>query len=351
MSHDIKRSISLYSYQDEYYDGKLDLEGCLRETAKTGATGVELLAEQMIKKFPNPIEDEAFRANWFAMLDKYNLVPSCYDAFLENRIFSNRTLSLGEQVNMMKRDIRLAHLLGFPVLRTLVSTPMDVIEGSLDYAEEMNVKIGLEVHAPFSLNSGWADGYMEMINRTGTKYFGFVPDMGIFCKNIPDVLRDKARRQGASEECIKIVDEAYAERLAKGFVKIKYDLDLGKANMEYRMANGMKEMMDALEKAGAGPADMMYAGSSFAYSWSEPQDIIDNIDYIFHTHAKFYNVHEDYTETAVAIPEVVEAFKKAGYKGFLSSEYEGGEHLRDVGVDSIEQCRRHQEALRRAIED
>ncbi len=350
MTYDIKRSISLYSYQDEYYDGKLDLEGCLRETAKTGATGVELLAEQMIKKFPSPIEDEKFRADWFAKLDKYGLVPSCYDAFLENRLYSNRTLSLGEQINMMKRDIRLASLLGFPVLRTLVSTPMDVIEGSLEYAEKMNVKIGLEVHAPFSLNSGWADGYMEMIHRTGTKYFGFVPDMGIFCKNIPDVLRDKAKRMGASEECLKIVDDAYAQRVAKGFVKIKYDLDLGKANMEYRMANGMQEMMEAVEKAGGGPGDKMYAGSSFTYSWSDPQDIIDNIDYIFHTHAKFYNVHEDYTETAVAIPEVVEAFKKAGYKGFLSSEYEGGEHLRDVGVDSIEQCRRHQEALRRAIE-
>lgn len=57
MNCDMKRSISLYSYQDEYYDGKLDLEGCLRETAKTGATGVELLAEQMIKKFPLPIEN------------------------------------------------------------------------------------------------------------------------------------------------------------------------------------------------------------------------------------------------------------------------------------------------------
>lgn len=350
MACDIKRSISLYSYQDEYYDGILDLEGCLRETAKTGATGVELLAEQMIKKFPNPIEDEQFRANWFSMLDKYGLTPSCYDAFLENRLFSNRTLSIGEQVNMMKRDLRLAGLLGFPVIRTLVSTPMPVIEGSLEYAEKINVKIGLEVHAPFSLNSGWADGYMEMINRTGTKHFGFIPDMGIFCRNIPDVLRDKARRQGASEECIKIVDDAYAQRVAKGFVKIKYDLDLGKANMEYRMANGMKEMMDAVEKAGGGPADKMYAGSSFTYSWSDPQDIIDNIDVIFHTHAKFYNVHEDYVETAVAIPEVVAAFKKAGYTGFLSSEYEGGEHLRDVGVDSIEQCRRHQEALRRAIE-
>ena len=350
MSYDIKRSVSLYSYQDEYYDGVLDLEGCLRETAKTGATGVELLAEQMIKRFPLPIEDEAFRANWFDMLKKYGLTPSCYDAFLENRIYSNRTLSLGEQINMMCRDLRLASLLGFPVIRTLVSTPMDVIEGSLEYAEKVNVKIGLEVHAPFSLNSGWADGYMEMINRTGTKYFGFIPDMGIFCKNIPDVLRDKAKRQGAKEECLKIVDDAYAQRREKGFVKIKYDLDLGKANMEYRMANGMKEMMEAVEKAGGGPADMMYAGTSFTYSWSEPQDIIDNIDYIFHTHAKFYNVHEDYVETAVAIPEVVEAYKKAGYTGFLSSEYEGGEHLRDVGVDSIEQVRRHQEALRRAIE-
>ena len=347
---DIKRSVSLYSYQDEYYLGKLDLEGCLRETAATGATGVELLAEQMIKKFPLPIETKEFRDQWFEWLKKYNLTPSCYDSFLENHIYDNRTLTLKEQVNMMNRDLRLASLLGFPVLRTLVSTPMDVIEGSLPYAEEVGVKIGIEVHAPFSLNSGWADGYMEMINRTGTKFFGFIPDMGIFCRNIPDVVRDKARRHGAKEECIKIVDDAYAQRVAKGFTKIKYDLNLGKANMEYRMANGMAEMMDAVKAAGGGPADMEYAGTSFTYSWSEPQDIIDNIDYIFHTHAKFYNVHEDLQETAVALPEVIEAYKKAGYTGFLSSEYEGGEHLRaDLDVDSIEQVRRHQAAMAKAI--
>ena len=351
MSYDIKRSFSLYSYQDEYYDGLLDLEGSLRETAKTGATGVELLAEQMIKRFPNPIEDEAFRENWFAALDKYGLTPSCYDAFLENRIFPNRTLSIGEQVNMMKRDLRLAKLLGFPVIRTLVSTPMDVIEGSLAYAEQVGVKIGLEVHAPFSLNSDWAEGYLSMIRRTGTKFFGFIPDMGIFCKNLPDVVRDKARRMGATEEGLKIVDDAYAARVARGFTKIKYDLDLGKANMKYRMANGMAEMMAAVEKAGANPGNMWYAENSFTYSWSEPQDIIDNIDVIFHTHAKFYNVHEDLQETAVALPEVIEAFKKAGYQGFLSSEYEGGEHLRDVGVDSITQVARHQEAMRRLIEE
>lgn len=106
-----------------------------------------------------------------------------------------------------------------------------------------------------------------------------------------------------------------------------------------------------LRRQGGQAADLEYAGASFTYSWSDPKDIIDNIDYIFHIHAKFYHVDEAYKETAVAIPEVVEAFKKAGYQGYLSSEYEGGEHLRaDMEVDSIEQVRRHQEALRKAIE-
>ena len=153
MTYDIKSSVSLYSYQDEFYNKQLDLEGCLRETAKSGATGVELLAEQMIRKFPLPIEEESFREKWFGWLKQYNLQPSCYDAFLEFKLYDNRTLTLKEQVNMMKRDIRLASMLGFTNLRTLVSTPMPVIEGSLEYAEQMGVKIGLEVHAPFSLNS------------------------------------------------------------------------------------------------------------------------------------------------------------------------------------------------------
>ena len=94
MSYDIKRSVSLYSYQDEFYNNQLDLEGCLRETAKTGATGVELLAEQMIRRFPLPIETEEFRAQWFGWLEKYGLTPSCYDAFLEFKIYDNRTLTL-----------------------------------------------------------------------------------------------------------------------------------------------------------------------------------------------------------------------------------------------------------------
>lgn len=117
-------------------------------------------------------------------------------------------------------------------------------------------------------------------------------------------------------------------------------------------ANGMPQLMDALEKIHATPAEMAYAGSTFDYTWCDPEDIVDNIPYIYHTHAKFYNVNENYEETSIPIRQVVEAYKKAGYHGYLSSEYEGNRMLNDaLEVDSIEQVRRHQEALRRAIEE
>ena len=121
--------------------------------------------------------------------------------------------------------------------------------------------------------------------------------------------------------------------------------------MNYRNANGQAKLLELFKEKGAGPADIGYLMASYTYSWSDPQDLIDNIDRICHTHAKCYNTHEDYVETATAIPEVVAAYKKAGYDGYLSTEYEGGESLRDrMIVDDIEQVRRHQEALRRAIE-
>jgi sugar phosphate isomerase/epimerase len=350
MENQIKRSVSLYSYQQEYYEGRLDLEGCIRETAKSGATGIELLAEQMIDSFP--VITPEFREKWFGWMRKYGTEPTCYDAFLENHIYDNRTCTLREQVDMMKRDIAIASTLGFKTLRTLVSTPMDVIKESIPYAEEKNVKICIEVHSPFSLNSGWAEGYMDMISGTGTKYFGFMPDWGIFCRKIPNLLTEQALRHGASEESIKIVNDDYARRVAEGFAKIKYDTNLGRAHDEYMKDNGYPQLMSALEKAHAKEIDLEYANTSYNYTWNDPQDIIDNIEYIYHTHAKFYNMTEAYEETAIPISQVVKVYKKAGYTGFLSSEYEGNTMLNDAfDVDSIEQVRRQQEALRRAVEN
>lgn len=350
MEYKIGRSVSLYSYQEEYYLGKLDLEGCIRKAAKAGATGIELLPEQMVDSFP--VITPEFTETWFGWMKKYGTEPTCYDAFLENRIYDNRTLTLREQVKMMERDIVNAKTLGFKTLRTLVATPMDVIEGSLELAARNDVKICIEVHSPFSLNSGWADGYLEMIHRTGTKHFGFMPDFGIFCKHLPSPLKAQAIRKGAQQECVKIVEEAFYTRIAKGLTKIKYDTNLGHAFHEYLKANGMPELIEAVKKAGGNEADLDFANASFMYTWCKPQDIIDNMEYIYHTHAKCYEINENCEDTSIPLKEVLAAYKKAGYTGFLSTEYEGNSMSNDAfEVDSVEQVRRHQEALRKAIEE
>ena len=285
-----------------------------------------------------------------AAMEKYGVEPSCMDAFLENHIYDNRVCTLREQIDNMRRDIEIAHALGFKVLRTLVSTPMEVIEGSLPIAEANDVKIGLEVHSPFSLNSGWSEGYMEMIRRTGTKYFGFIPDFGIFCNKIPTELTNQALANGAHPQCVELVNQAFKNRCEKGFVKIRYDKNLGAANMDYRMANGQGELMDAIKKAGGNNADFAYAGSSFAYTWNDPQDIVDNIDYIFHTHAKCYHIDETYQETCIPMQRVIDAYKKAGYHGYLSTEWEGAEMIEDASDSCVEQVRRHLGCMRRCID-
>jgi sugar phosphate isomerase/epimerase len=345
----IKRSVSLYSYAQSFYDGKLDLEGCIREVSKAGATGIKLLPEQMMWDYPE-VTDE-FLENWFHWMNKYGVEPSGMDCFLENHIYDNRPCTLREQIDLMTRDMQIANMLGYKVMRVPVSMPMDLVLGCLDPAVKYDIKLALEVHSPFSLNSGWSEGYLEMIQRTGTRNFGFMPDWGIFCRGIPTELTEQAKRKGATADGIKIVQDAYAERIAQGFVQIKYDLDLGKANMEYRKANGMFEMIEKIEKHG-NQADKDYAFASFTYTWNDPQDVVDNAKYIYYTHSKFYAMDSDYKETVIPIPEVIATYKKAGYEGYVSSEYEGWQLRNDaLAVEDIEQVRRHQEALRRAIEE
>src|SRR5690606_36360593 len=53
LSHNIKRGVSLYSYQEEVFLGKLDLESAIAASASFGANGIEIIPEQSYDNFPN----------------------------------------------------------------------------------------------------------------------------------------------------------------------------------------------------------------------------------------------------------------------------------------------------------
>ncbi len=320
----IRRGVSLYSYQQEYYLRQMDLEDCIAAVADLEADGVELLGEQMIPNFPNPSDE--FVDRWFSWMEKYKTTPTAYDAFLDTKIHKSRLLTVDESVEMMVRDMKLANRLGFKYIRVLVMVSREIIERSLPFAEKYNVKLGLEVHAPFSLKSAWIDEYAEMIERTGTQHFGFIPDMGIFVRRLPPVLMGWYVRHGATSELVEYVGEQYA-------------------------AKGDKEKVKAEVKArGGNELDMKFAEMAFHYSCDDPNWLKKYIPYMLHIHAKFYEMTEACVEPSIPYEEILPILAEGGYGGYLSSEYEGQRHIQDaLKVDSVEQVRRQHRMFERVL--
>ena len=111
----IKRGVTLYSYQEEYFTRAMTLDDCLSEMAAIGAEGVELLPEQMVPDYPNP--PEAWVNKWFRLLEKYKLKPTCMDTFVDTTWGGHRDMTIPEAGDMLVTHMKLADRLGFRVIR------------------------------------------------------------------------------------------------------------------------------------------------------------------------------------------------------------------------------------------
>ena len=85
----------------------------------------------------------------------------------------------------MHRDIDIAVRLGAKVIRAIINTPPEVMEGAAPYAEEQGVRLLLEVHAPFHYEHPWILEHLEVMHRTRSPALGLMPDMGTFVEAVP----------------------------------------------------------------------------------------------------------------------------------------------------------------------
>jgi len=323
-SHSVKRGVSLYSYQEEYFLRKLTLEQCIAEAAAIGAFGIETLAEQMMPGFPRL--SDAFYEQWHQLMARYNARPVCHDMFLDTKRYKGRLLSEQECIDSIVRDLKHAARLGCKVMRMLVFVSPELLEKCLPYAEQYDVKMGIEVHAPWHFDHPWIMRHVEMIQRTGTRHAGFVPDMGIFTRRLPRVLRDRALRNGATPKILDYVSQAYENGVLS----------------EYIVAE--------TRNMGGNAVDMGYAEASRHNVYSQPKRLLEFMPSIFHIHAKFYEMLEDGTEYSIPYDKIVPVLIQGGFDGYLSSEYEGNRHIQDAfPVDSIEQVRRQHAMFRRLL--
>ena len=185
-----KRGVSLFSYSAEY-GVTMTLEDMFAEMHDMGARGLEILANGQIHGYPNPSEE--WLENWDRLIEKYDIVPAEYGHWVDSRLYQGRELTSQESYDILVRDFKLANRLGFPVLRTKLGviddtlTPVEnwreFIEMALPMAEQYNVRMCPEIHAPTELKSKMVHDYVEFIERTGTKYFGLNIDFGVFETN------------------------------------------------------------------------------------------------------------------------------------------------------------------------
>jgi len=323
----IKQGVSLYSYQENYYLGKLDLEGCIAAAKAAGADGIELIPEQMpVGRYPYPTEADVDR--WFGWMDKYGTKPTCMDIFDDWKLYGNRALRIGEKVDFLIDCFKRANQLGFYIVRAQNSLEIEAVEAAIGAAEHYNVIMGFENHAPLMLRSERNQQLIELIERTGTQYVKILPDFGIFETRANHLQLEKFVRQGMPQKFADYLMEASIQGLPEA--QIRADL----------------KKMDA-------PRSVELLIRMNTNHYNDPDILKEMAPYLApHFHAKFYEMDENYNETSIDYAGPIKVLKEMGWDGYLSSEFEGQRPYHDIEmgeyyVDEVEQVRRQQEMIKK----
>ncbi|HML51571.1 MAG TPA: DUF6379 domain-containing protein [Propionicimonas sp.] len=263
--------VSLYSYTGDMYT-LMSLEDAMAEIADLGASGIEILGEGNIPGYPKP--STQWIDTWKSLLAKYSLTPTNYGSWIDSRMWLDRDLTVAEGAAQLATDLRLAAELGFSFVRPkigvvsldLIPHPIwdQVVERNLDLAHELGIVICPEIHSPTPIRHEVVDGYLDFIERTGTKNFGLLIDTGIFMTKTAFLGWDG--EEPTSEEEVPVP-------------------------------------MRALKV----PAS----------------DLIDVLKHVVFIQAKFYEVDESLEDPHIPWRELLTVLKDNGYTGYLSSEYEG----------------------------
>ncbi len=281
-----KRGVALYSYSAEFGLTK-SLEECFEDICDMGAHGIEILANTHIENYPYPTD--AWVDKWFRLCDKYEIVPVEYGNWIDSYVLGGRELTAEESGEMLKRDIRLAHRLGFSVMRTKMPVISDdlapvsnwrkIIRLALPTAEKLGIRMCPEIHTPTNLKSRMVADYVDFIEETKTKSFGLNIDFSVF-----------------------------RTKFGEG---------------DYRDPN---------------------------YTPNEPRDLIPLLPYIYCCHAKFIHMSDDFEETVIPYKEIIKVLKDHQWDGYLLSEYEGADKY-DEGYEVGQTLRKHHIMMKNYIGD
>ncbi len=326
---DIKLGLTLYSLTSEWAAGRYDLHGMLDTVAAAGiGPGIEIVASQTLRTYP--LVTEQFVREWHDAFDQHGFVPSSFGANLDMGRRRDRDMTPDEEYEFTAAQFRSAHALGFSLVR-IQSAKRELIRRLMPLAEELDLTLGWEIHAPMGPNSPQMLQIRELYEQIGSPRLGFVADFSSTMHSMSPTLLRKLARMGLEQQDLQRLQEIWA-------------LDSG---INERHA----EFVSYLNSRGIAPESLgSFARLAFnMHGHVEPREWTDIMDRIVHVHAKFYDIDDTGAEPAIDYPELVRVFVDGGYSGFFSSEWEG-HAFADLGeADPVELIRKQHALIRRAV--
>jgi sugar phosphate isomerase/epimerase len=325
----IKLGLTLYSLTSEWAAGHFDLDGLLDTVAAAGiGPGVEIVASQTLRTYPK-VTDEFVHA-WRTAFDGHGLVPSSFGANLDMGRRRDRDMTPDEEYEFTATQFRSARALGFPLVRIQSAKP-ELIRRLMPLAEELDLTLGWEIHAPLGPNSPKVLEIRELYAEIGSPRLGFVADFSSTMRRMSPTLLRKLAKLGLAGPDLQRLQEIWAT-----------DADINARHNEF---------VAYLRSRGIAPESLgSFARLAFnMHGHVDPREWADIMPQIVHVHAKFYDIDDNGDEPAIDYPAIVREFVRGGYTGFFSSEWEG-HAFADLGeADPVDLVRKQHDLIRRSI--
>ncbi|MGY1985510.1 sugar phosphate isomerase/epimerase family protein [Blastococcus sp. SYSU DS0669] len=292
--------------------------------------GLEMVAFQSLRGWPR-LDDDAVR-EVRGVVEASGLTPSCLAINNDLGLYPGRLLSDDESYDYVAVQVRGAAALGFPVTRVGVETSPAILERLLPLAEELQVGIGVEIHAPLTIEAPPVAALKDLFTRLDTPWLGFIPDMSSSMRAIPGAVDDAHRAAGIPPELTALTKELWSE---PGPTMAKFP------ELEQRAA-----------EAGATPAQVGNLKMLFTmHGRMAPERWADFFPHVVHVHGKFYGVEagpDGLTDPSIDWPAVARVLVEQGYTGFISSEYEA--HAYSDRHGAFDQVRAQHDMLKGLLE-
>jgi sugar phosphate isomerase/epimerase len=321
--------LTLYSASAEFRAGWLDFDGLLDRVAELGiGPGIEIVASQMVPTYP--VVSEEFVSTWRAAFDRHGFVASSFGANLDMGRRRDRDMTPDEEFEFSQLLFRGAKTLGFPLVRIQSAKP-DLLRRLLPIAEELELALAYEIHAPFGPNSPEIMKVRDVYDELDSPLLGFVADFSSTMHSMSPTLLRAVRRAGLGDEEVQRLQDIWAT--------------------DASMRDRQQEFIAYLNSRGFDPGRLgSFAHLAFnMHGHVDPQDWADIMPQIKHVHAKFYDIDDLGQEPAIDYPQLVKVFVEGGYRGYWSSEWEGHAFAEIGEVDPLVLVRKQHDLIRASM--